>query len=54
MSDDAPRVVISRSGPYSQTQRPLVDFVKVLLMVMEIVLLEDDNFVVAGQVSFIK
>ncbi|KOB73495.1 Uncharacterized protein OBRU01_10660 [Operophtera brumata] len=50
MPEDSPRACLSRVGPYcTHSQRSLTDFVKVSLMILEILLLEDDNVTISGE-----
>lgn len=47
---DAPRTCIVRIGAFDPAKYHLSDLIKVSFMVTEILMLEDDNFTVAGEV----
>lgn len=51
MKDDDARMCISRTGVFSNSKLPLTDYIKVAFMIIEIVLLEDDNFIIGGEVN---
>ena len=48
---DAPRICLMRLGVFDPSKYHLADLIKVALMVTEILMLEDDNFSVAGEVG---
>lgn len=51
VEEDAPRICIMRLGVYDPSKYHLGDLIKVALMVTEILMLEDDNFTVSGEVG---
>lgn len=48
--EDAPRICLMRLGVFDPSKYHLADLIKVALMVTEILMLEDDNFSVSGEV----
>lgn len=53
MNEDSPRIILVRIAAFSKALRPLSDFVKVALMIIEILLQEDDNFTISGEVTLL-
>uniref|UniRef100_A0A2A4JCS0 CRAL-TRIO domain-containing protein n=1 Tax=Heliothis virescens TaxID=7102 RepID=A0A2A4JCS0_HELVI len=51
--EDSPRICIMRLGVFDPSKYHLSDLIKVALMVTEILMLEDDNFSVAGEVVIV-
>lgn len=47
--EDSPRPAIIRAGPLYKHQHAVADLIKISFMIAEILLLEDDNFTVAGK-----
>ncbi|KAJ8729546.1 hypothetical protein PYW08_001127 [Mythimna loreyi] len=52
-AEDAPRICIMRLGVFDPSKYHLADLIKVALMVTEILMLEDDNFSVSGEVVIV-
>lgn len=48
---DAPRIMLIRPGVYDPKQYTIEEVIKVSTMINDILMLEDDNMVIAGQVS---
>lgn len=48
--DDSTRVCIMRIGIFDPSRYNLSDLIKVALMISEILMLEDDNFTIIGEV----
>jgi hypothetical protein len=48
---DGPRLMLMRMRQFNPKQYHIMDMMRVNMMLNDILLMEDDNFVVAGQVS---
>ncbi|CAH0726589.1 unnamed protein product, partial [Brenthis ino] len=51
MAEDSCRIVNTRVGLYNPSKYKMSDLMKVVFMILEILILEDDNYVVAGQME---
>jgi CRAL/TRIO domain len=50
---DGPRYFLIRTGNYSPKEYTIQEIIKVSTMVLDYMMLEDDNFVVAGQIGIL-
>lgn len=50
---DSPRVILIRPGSYDAARYSMLDIMKVANMICDVLLLEDDNFVIAGEVAVV-
>lgn len=50
---DAPRYFLIRPGAYDPSVNPAQDIMKVAQMIGEMLLMEDDNYVIAGQIGIL-
>lgn len=52
-NDDGPRILLFRPGCYDPKEFDIVDVFKIYVLFTDYLLLEDDNFVVCGQVGIL-
>jgi hypothetical protein len=52
-TDDSPRIVLVRPGAYDATRFRFIDVMKVANMICDILLIEDDNLVISGEVAVV-
>ncbi|CRK86625.1 CLUMA_CG000462, isoform A [Clunio marinus] len=50
---DSPRVILIRPGAYDATRYRMIDIMKVANMICDILLIEDDNLVISGEVAVV-
>ncbi|CAH0726588.1 unnamed protein product, partial [Brenthis ino] len=51
MAEDSCRIVSCRFGLYNPSKHKMSDVLKVIFMILEILILEDDNYVIAGEIG---